>query len=175
MNLQAGCFKELKSFKMNVKNSVPVADHFTRQVRPEKKDVTTHYPGSQSASEAPSRKIFSADNFSINDELSLSPVWKKLAGSIKVSQATPHEILRLSQTLFDAKIINTEDHILLSFQPELNPDDLSETKPFSHKRKDYIALWENKQEAAMRFGAGREELEGIYRIQSILKYVESLN
>lgn len=175
MNLQAGCFKELKSFKMNVKNSIPVIDYFSRQVRPDKRDVNTYSLSKMSTSETPSRKIFSADNFSINDELSLSPVWKKLAGSIKVSHATPHEILRLSQTLFDAKIINIEDHILLSFQPELNPDDLSESKPFSHKRKDYIALWESKQEAATRFGAGREELEGIYRIQSILKYVESLN
>jgi len=163
-----------------MKNVAPVSDHFSPEVshdlRSQKKDGEICSSGPEkSIPENNSREVFSADNFSISDELRGSPIWQKIAGRFKVSNATPKDMLRLSQTLFDADIINIEDHILLSFQPELNPDDLSETKAFSHKRKDYIALWENKHEAAIRFGAGREELEGIYRIQSILKYVESLN
>lgn len=108
------------------------------------------------------------------DHISVSEIWKKAAKDVDVRSATPREIISLSRKLYDAKAISYDDHINLSFQPEINADSPKESKPFSHKPKDYIALWQSRQENVLRFGGDREQIEETQRIESILVYLDSL-
>ncbi|WP_138379172.1 hypothetical protein [Luteithermobacter gelatinilyticus] len=107
------------------------------------------------------------------DQLSVSPVWQQVADRITVRHATPVEMIDLSRTLYNTGTISFEDHVNLSFQPEINAD--ADNDPAAHEKKDFIALWEKKLETAVRQGADREELETIQRIQGILGYLDSLN
>ncbi|PCI48093.1 MAG: hypothetical protein COB49_06375 [Alphaproteobacteria bacterium] len=115
-----------------------------------------------------SRKTSHEDNISVSD------IWQRLARNIDVRSASPREIIALSSQLYNAGVISYDDHINLSFQPEVNLDTPSQSKPFSFERKDYIALWKNKQENVIRFGGDRNEIEETHRIQAILTYVDSL-
>ncbi len=108
------------------------------------------------------------------DNISISDVWQKVARDIDVTDANPREIIALSNQLYKAGVISYDDHINLSFQPEVNLDTPTESKPFSHERKNYIALWQSKQENVIRFGGDRHQIEDTHRIQAILTYVDSL-
>lgn len=110
----------------------------------------------------------------LEDSVSVSGIWARAAGEIDVRNATPREIMSLSRQLYDAGAISYDDHINLSFQPEINPDSVRESKPFSHGRKDYIALWQQRGEKVIHSGADRNQIEETHRIQAILKYVDSL-
>ena len=102
--------------------------------------------------------------------LSISPVWRDVAGRIDLRHASPLEMIDLSRTLYESGVISFEDHINLSFQPEVNADgDGAATE-----KKDFIALWQGKQDEALRQGAGRAELEDLHRIQAILGYIDSI-
>jgi len=101
-------------------------------------------------------------------------VWRTVAKDINVRAATPREIITLSRQLFKAGAISYDDHIALSFQPEINLDSPSEHLPFSHQRRDYIALWQSKQENVLRFGGDREQIEETHRIQALLAFVDNL-
>lgn len=111
---------------------------------------------------------------STGDNVSISDVWAKVARDIDVTDATPREIIALSNQLYKAGVISYDDHINLSFQPEVNLDTPMASKPFSHERKDYIALWQSKQENVIRFGGDRNQIEDTHRIQAILIFVNSL-
>ncbi len=111
---------------------------------------------------------------SLQDNVSISDIWHNVARDVDVRNATPMEIIALSSQLYDAGVISYDDHINLSFQPEVNLDTPETSKPFSHERKDYIALWQSKQENVIRFGGDRNEIEDTHRIQAILTYVDSL-
>lgn len=108
------------------------------------------------------------------DVVSVADIWQKVAGTIDVRQATPHDIMDVSQQLYKANAISYDDYINLSFQPELSLESPSDSKPFSHEKKDYIALWQHKQDNVIRHGGNRSQIEEAQRIQSILKYVDSL-
>jgi len=101
-------------------------------------------------------------------------IWRKLAREIDVRAATPREIIALSHQLFKAGAIGYEDHISLSFQPEMNLDSPTKLKPFSHERRDYIAFWQSKQENVLRFGGDRKQIEETHRIQALLVYLDNL-
>ncbi len=108
------------------------------------------------------------------NNVSDSDIWRTLAREIDVRAATPREIITLSSQLFKAGVISYDDHISLSFQPELNLDSPSELLPFSHERRDYIAFWQSKQENVLRFGGDRKQIEETHRIQSLLVYLDNL-
>ncbi len=108
------------------------------------------------------------------DKVSVSGIWYRVARDINVRKATPREIISLSSQLYNAGVISYDDHINLSFQPEINPDSASADSSFSHDRKDYIALWQQRAEKVVRSGGDRSQIEDSQRIQSILKYVNSL-
>lgn len=108
------------------------------------------------------------------DTVSISDVWAVAARDINVRDASPRDILRLSNQLYQASAISYDDHLSLSFQPEINLDTQSESKPFSHDQKDYIALWQAKEQNVIRFGGDRSQIEDTHRIQAILTYVDSL-
>ncbi len=108
------------------------------------------------------------------DNVSVSKVWQRVADDIDVKNATPRDIIALSRTLYRAGAISYDDHINLSFQPEVNPDTPAQGNSFSHERKDYIALWRVRQENVIRSGGDREQIEDTHRIQAILTYVNSL-
>lgn len=109
-----------------------------------------------------------------SDKISVSQVWNRAAGKINVRAATPRQILDLSRALYDEGAISYDDHLNLSFQPEINSDLPRESQPFSHEAKDYLTLWKNREQNSVRFGGGRAEIEEIQRIQAILTYVDSL-
>jgi hypothetical protein len=119
-------------------------------------------------------EIFTSQEISHKDNISVSDVWAKVARDIDVKDATPREMIELSSLLYNAGVISYDDHINLSFQPEVNLDTPSESKPFSFERKDYIALWSAKQENVIRFGGDRNQIEETHRIHAILTYVDSL-
>ncbi|PHZ85852.1 hypothetical protein [Paremcibacter congregatus] len=108
------------------------------------------------------------------DRVSVSEVWEKAARDFDVRHATPRDIIALSRTLYKAAAITYDDHINLSFQPEDNADTPTESKPFSHDRKDYISVWQNKLDNVVRSGGDRTQIEESQRIQAILIYVDSL-
>ncbi len=120
------------------------------------------------------KESLTSQQTSPKDSVSTSGVWLKVARDIDVKNATPREIIDLSSQLYKAGVINYDDHINLSFQPEVNLDSTEDSKPFSHERKDYIALWQSKQENVIRFGGNRDQIEEIHRIQAILTYVGAL-
>lgn len=108
------------------------------------------------------------------DNISVSNIWYKVADNIDVREASPREIIDLSSQLYKADAISYDDYINLSFQPEVNPDAMAESKPFSHERKDYMALWQTKEQKVIRTGGDRYQIEETHRIQAILAYVDSL-
>ncbi|MCF8474133.1 MAG: hypothetical protein K9G26_05485 [Emcibacter sp.] len=108
------------------------------------------------------------------DNVSVSGIWAKVAKEINVREARPGDIMTLSNALYKAGAISYDDHINLSFQPEINHDTPLESKPFSHEQKDYIALWQTKERNVLRFGGDRQQIEDTHRIQAILTYVDSL-
>ncbi len=118
----------------------------------------------------------------VSDQVSVGEIWSKAARAVDVRDATPREIIGLSRTLYEAGAISYDDHINLSFQPEIMtgtaPDALSEdgpeTKPFNHQKKDYVAIWQARQDSVIRYGGNREQIEDNLRIQSILTYLDSL-
>ena len=97
-------------------------------------------------------------------QVDISPIWKQVAGSIDLKNATASEVADLSSALFKAGAITFEDHINLSFQKDESSDE----------KTDYIAHWQAEQQKATHRGAVHEELNDIVRIQSILGYVDSL-
>jgi len=111
---------------------------------------------------------------SASDKVSVSDVWRRVARNVDVRNAAPREIIALSSQLYKADAISYDDHISLSFQPEINFDSASESQPFSHERKDYIVLWRAKQDNVIRSGGDRNQIEDTHRIQAILTYVDSL-
>jgi len=115
-----------------------------------------------------------SQDISPKDSVSLSEVWARVARDIDVTDANPREIIALSSQLYKAGVISYDDHINLSFQPEVNLDTPETSKPFSHERKNYIALWQSKQENVIRFGGDRNQIEDTHRIQTILRFVDSL-
>lgn len=119
-------------------------------------------------------KTFQPQKVPRQDNISISDIWAKVASDIDVKSATPREIINLSSQLYTAGSISYDDHINLSFQPEVNLDTPSQSKPFSFERKDYIALWRAKQENVIRFGGDRNQIEETHRIHAILTYVDSL-
>ena len=110
----------------------------------------------------------------VTDNVSISNIWQKVAQNIDVRNASPRDIISLSSQLYKAGAISYDDHINLSFQPEINLDTPSESKPFSHDKKDYVDLWRTKQENVIRYGGDRTQIEDTHRIQAILIYVDSL-
>ncbi|PCI34479.1 MAG: hypothetical protein COB54_01475 [Alphaproteobacteria bacterium] len=108
------------------------------------------------------------------DTVAISNVWSRAARDIDVTNATPREMMTLSSALYTAGAISYDDHINLSFQPEVNLDSPLESTPFSFERKDYIAQWHNKQDNVIRSGGDRYQIEETHRIQAILAYVDSL-
>lgn len=136
--------------------------------RTEQDKMTSHKPESE---QDPSRKTGKTVR---GDKVSVSGIWYKVARDINVRNATPREIISLSSQLYTAGVISYDDHINLSFQPEINPDSASADSSFSHNRKDYIALWQQRGEKVVRSGGDRSQIEDSQRIQSILKYVNSL-
>ncbi len=108
------------------------------------------------------------------DNISISNAWQKVARNIDVRNASPRDIISLSSQLYNAGAISYDDHINLSFQPEINLDSPPESKPFSHEKKDYVDLWRTKQENVIRYGGDRTQIEDTHRIHSILIYVDSL-
>lgn len=108
------------------------------------------------------------------DNISVSDIWGKVAQNIDVREASPREIIDLSSQLYKANAISYDDHINLSFQPEVNLDSDLESKPFSHEKKDYIVIWQAKEQNVIRFGGDRNQIEDTHRIQAILTYVDSL-
>ena len=80
----------------------------------------------------------------------------------------------MSHRLYEAGAISYDDHINLSFQPEVSPDTPSETLPFTHEKKDYVEIWQSRQNNVIRFGGNREQIEDNLRIQSILNYLDRL-
>ena len=110
----------------------------------------------------------------LEDQVSVSSIWHKVANDIDVRDATPREIIDLSSQLYEADAISYDDHLNLSFQPEVNLDSASESKPFSHEKKDYRAIWQSKEQSVIRTGGDRSQIEDTHRIQAILAYVDSL-
>lgn len=108
------------------------------------------------------------------DNVSISNAWQKVAQNIDVRNASPRDIISLSSQLYNAGAISYDDHINLSFQPEINLDTPPESKPFSHEKKDYVDLWRTKQENVIRYGGDRTQIEDTHRIHAILIYVDSL-
>lgn len=108
------------------------------------------------------------------DTVAISDVWRRVASDIDVTNATPREMMTLSSALYTAGVISYDDHINLSFQPEVNLDSPLESSPFSFERKDYISQWQNKQDNVIRSGGDRYQIEETHRIQAILTYVDSL-
>ncbi len=119
------------------------------------------------------RSALVQDNISI-DSIAVANIWREVAGQVDVRNATPTEIITLSSALFKAGAISYDDYVDLSFQPEINLDSGGETTSFSHDRKDYIALWQDKEQKVIRSGGNRGQIEDTHRIQAILKYVDSL-
>jgi len=108
------------------------------------------------------------------DNVSISNIWQKVAQNIDVKNASPRDIISLSSQLYNAGAISYDDHINLSFQPEINLDNPAQGNNFSHEKKNYIDLWRVRQENVIRFGADRTQIEDTHRIQAILTYVNSL-
>ena len=105
-----------------------------------------------------------------NDVVDISPVWQEVASRIDPRAASPLEMIELSRSLYESGVISFEDHVNLSFQPEVNADDAGAAT----EKKDFITLWQGKQDEALRQGAGRAELEDLHRIQAILGYIDSI-
>jgi len=129
--------------------------------------------------DAEKNKASKVHEASVTDNVSISDIWHRVAQDIDVRDASPRDIISLSSQLYKAGAISYDDHINLSFQPEINLDTLSpdatvESKSFSHKKKDYVALWRTKQENVILHGGDRAQIEGAHRIQAILVYVDSL-
>lgn len=114
------------------------------------------------------------EDVSPRDRVDISAAWKDVARDINVRNASPREIITLSGALYEAGAISYDDHLNLSFQPEVNLDIPNETKPFSHDRKDYLALWQEKQDNVVLIGGDRHQIEDTHRIHGILSYVNSL-
>lgn len=96
------------------------------------------------------------------DRVTLSPIWAEVAVDIDVKKATSEEIATLSKRLYEARAITFEDHVELSFNVE------------GDQPQNFLDHWQARQDSAVRYGAQREELEGLVRIQSILGFVDSL-
>ncbi len=114
------------------------------------------------------------EDLSPRDRIDISHAWQDVARDINVRDASPREIITLSGVLYEAGAISYDDHLNLSFQPEINLDVPTETKPFSHDRKDYLALWQAKQDNVLLIGGDRHQIEDTHRIHGILSYVDSL-
>lgn len=97
------------------------------------------------------------------DRITLSPIWGEVAVDIDVKRATSEEIAGLSKRLYEANAITFEDHVELSFNAD------------GDQPKNFLDHWQSRQDSAVRYGAQREELEGLVRIQSILGFVDSLS
>ena len=108
------------------------------------------------------------------DTVTITDIWNRVARDIDVTNATPREMMTLSSALYTADAISYDDHINLSFQPEVNLDSPLERTPFSFERKNYISQWQNKQDNVIRSGGDRHQIEETHRIQAILAYVDSL-
>ncbi|WP_417319327.1 hypothetical protein [Emcibacter sp.] len=139
-------------------------------------NVTVELSGAQEVIDRSSRPREAApesrDSRMPQDVVSVSPVWQDVASRIDPRNASPLEIIELSRTLYGAGVITFEDHVTLSFQPEVNADEGGSTA--SSEKKDFIALWEGKQDEALRQGASRAELEDLHRIQAVLGYIDSI-
>jgi len=140
--------------------------------RMEQKEMRT--PGSKSEKEATTKLRTASFKDKVAVSVSVSGVWATVAGQINIRNATPREIMALSRQLYEAGAISYDDHINLSFQPEINPDTPDKSSSFSHRRKDYIALWQQRAEKVIRFGGDRGQIEDNHRIQAILSYIDSL-
>ena len=110
-----------------------------------------------------------------SDHIAVAGIWREVARNIDVREANPREIISLSSQLFEAGVISYDDHMDLSFQPEVNPDsNEASSVPFNHDKKDYIDLWQRKEQNVIRSGGDRNQIEDTHRIQAILAYVDSL-
>lgn len=96
--------------------------------------------------------------------IDISPIWKDVAKSIDLKNATADEVANMSAKLFKAQVITFEDHVSLSFAK--NPD--------NKEKMNIIDQWNDRQEEAVLQGASHDDLNDIIRIQSILGYVDSL-
>lgn len=150
----------VKAYSMNIKDTIqnninqPRAnDH--RIGQPDLVNITKVSPQAEKT-----HSVVASNSISVD----ISPVWQEAAGKINLKSASADDVANLSSSLFKAGAISFEDHVSLSFQT--NPDD--------DNAKDYIQYWNNQQDKALIQGATREELNDIFRIQSILGYVDSL-
>lgn len=118
--------------------------------------------------------IVEAQDATPRDTISVSDAWQNMAQTINVRDASPTEIIILSGKLYVAGAISYDDHLNLSFQPEINLDTPSQSKAFSHEKKDYVDLWKSKQDNVIRNGGDRHQIEDTHRIHAILTYLDSL-
>ncbi len=136
------------------------------------RNVTVELSGTQKYARQADVQTELQDRSAAGDVVSISPVWREVASRIDPRNASPLEMIKLSQTLYDAGVITFEDHINLSFQPEVNADEGDNEA--ARTTKDFVALWQDKQNTALRQGADRAELEDLQRIQAVLGYIDSI-
>jgi len=118
--------------------------------------------------------VVEAQEAAPRDVISVSDIWRNMAQTINVRDASPTEMIILSGKLYAAGAISYDDHLNLSFQPEINLDSPAQSKAFSHEKKDYVDLWKSKQDNVIRNGGDRHQIEDTHRVHAILTYLDSL-
>ena len=101
--------------------------------------------------------------------ITLNSIWRDVARQINVRKAKAKDIEQLSSYLHRQDMISYEEYVHLN----------SAMHDYAiHSQQDYyvdyIELWNKRLESAIRYGAGRSEIEMIHRIQTILQDIHNL-
>lgn len=94
-----------------------------------------------------------------------------------VKSSTPQQMADLSQELYNSGAINLQQHALLSFQPELNPDyeQMTGQPADLTSKRNYIAIWEDRVEQDKTFNAPPEQVKHTKDILNILKNLDEID
>ena len=98
----------------------------------------------------------------------------RIASRYDVNNISPRDMAKMSRELFDAGAISFQNHVLLSFQPELNIGQSIGKSAKADERRDFVADWKTILTNQQKAGAQSESLEQTQRALHILKALAAM-
>ena len=103
---------------------------------------------------------------------------KDIMSRYDLRNISPREMISLSSELYSKDLISFQEHVLISFQSDLNPDQyqqVSKRPAQPERQRDVIHEWEENLEAQKASGAPRAFIEQTTHIVALLKHLNSIS
>jgi hypothetical protein len=98
----------------------------------------------------------------------------RIASRYDINNISPRDMAKMSRELFDAGAISFQNHVLLSFQPELNIGQSIGKSAKADERRDFVADWKMLLTKQQKAGAHSESLEQTQRALHILEALAAM-